>query len=57
MKQHEGKEHQWKPGPRGGKRSSVCGCPWMVCSRCGLVLLKNAASAKAASESCAGSDQ
>lgn len=52
-----GKGHQWKPGPRGGKRSSVCGCPWMVCSQCGLVLLKNQASAKAAAESCAGRDE
>lgn len=31
-KQREGKEHQWKPGPKGGKRSTVYGCPWPVCA-------------------------
>lgn len=56
-KQREGKQHQWKPGPRGGKRSTVSGCPWPVCARCGLVALKNQASDKAASEPCPGKDE
>lgn len=37
------------------KRSTVHGCPWAVCSRCGLVALKNVASVAAAKRECPGS--
>lgn len=46
------KPHRWTPLTL-KKRSSIS-LPWSVCSRCGLVLLRNEASRRAAKAACKG---
>jgi len=45
--------HAFEKVGKGGKKSSVS-VPWQYCDRCGLVLLRNEASNKAAKAPCSG---
>lgn len=45
--------HSWEHIGRGGRKSSVS-IPYQYCDRCGLILLKNDASRRAAKQPCRG---
>lgn len=47
--------HKPKPLPK-AKRSTCSGLTWLVCSRCGLVYLRNAVTDQAVRASCPGLD-
>lgn len=46
--------HTHKPQLLPKARKSTWSIPWLVCSRCGLVWLKNAATKKAIQKPCPG---
>lgn len=46
--------HEFAPAQPVKRRSTVTPVPWVVCSHCGLILLKNAVSAAAARTACPG---